>query len=64
MKTLKENNEKILNDSKPKTIKNGIACDKCGEELIDSYPNLILTSYPAQKNVHCEKCGFIGYRYV
>jgi hypothetical protein len=41
---------------------NGIACPKCGEELYDSSPNCILTSMPAQKNVHCSKCDHVGYR--
>jgi hypothetical protein len=31
---------------------NGIKCPKCGEELMDTYPNMILTSDPPQKNVH------------
>jgi len=46
------------NEPKP----NGIACSECGEELMDSNPNTTLTSYPAQKNVHCSKCGTKGYR--
>ena len=41
---------------------NGIACPKCGEELYDSCPNATLTSNPPQKNIHCEKCGYRGYR--
>ena len=47
-----------------KPIKNGIACDKCEEELLDTNPNLILSTNPPKKNVHCEGCGFIGYRYA
>jgi DNA-directed RNA polymerase subunit RPC12/RpoP len=43
---------------------NGIKCPKCGEELMDTYPNMILTSDPAQKNVHCPKCDHKGYRFV
>lgn len=42
--------------------RNGIACPKCGEELCDSQPSIILASYPPKKNVHCSKCGFVGYR--
>ncbi len=41
---------------------NGIACPKCGEELYDTNPMITLTSYPAQKNVNCSKCDYIGYR--
>ena len=41
---------------------NGIACPKCGEEMMDSNPMITLTSHPAQKNVHCPKCEYKGYR--
>jgi hypothetical protein len=41
---------------------NGIACPKCGEELVDTNPMVTLTSYPPQKNVNCLKCEYIGYR--
>ena len=47
-------------DSSPKL--NGIACPKCGAELYDSNPMVTLTSMPAQKNVHCSECDYIGYR--
>lgn len=43
---------------------NGIACPKCGDELIDSEPNVTLTSNPAQTKVHCEGCGFSGCRFL
>jgi hypothetical protein len=45
---------------------NGIACPKCGEELYDSNPMIVLASYPAQKNVACmkEDCGYTGYRFI
>ena len=48
------------NDPQP----NGIKCPKCGEELMDTYPNMILTSDPPQKNVHCPKCDHKGYRFI
>jgi DNA-directed RNA polymerase subunit RPC12/RpoP len=41
---------------------NNIKCPNCGAELWDSRPNLILTSYPPQKDVHCPVCGYKGYR--
>ena len=47
-------------DNNPKL--NGIACPKCGAELYDSNPMITLTSMPAQKNVHCSKCDYVGYR--
>lgn len=40
---------------------NGIACPNCGKELYDS-DYYILTSNPPKKNIHCEECGFKGYR--
>lgn len=40
---------------------NGIACPKCGEELLDSNPDVILPTAPSQLNVHCV-CGYKGYR--
>lgn len=49
---------RVSNDPQP----NGIACPKCSKELVDSRPNVTLTSYPAQKNVHCPACGYVGYR--
>lgn len=45
-----------------KPVKNGIACPKCGAELYDSNPFIILTSFPPQLEVHCEKCDYTGYR--
>ena len=41
---------------------NGIACPQCGSEMLDSQPGMTLTSNPPQKNVHCPKCGYAGYR--
>ena len=41
---------------------NGIACPKCGSELMDSDSG-VLTSMPPQRNVHCPKCGYKGYRF-
>ena len=45
-------------------VLNGIACPKCGEELLDTQPNVTLTSIPPQKNVGCssDKCDYTGYR--
>lgn len=68
MKTLNEFNDERFeawqwaNDDSPRP--NGIACPECGEELFDSQPNVVLTSNPPQKNVHCEKCGYKGYRFT
>jgi hypothetical protein len=45
-------------------VYNGIACLKCGEELLDTQPNVTLSSMPPQKNVGCssKKCDYTGYR--
>ena len=45
-------------------VPNGIACPKCGEELLDTQPNVTLASMPPKKNVGCssEKCDYTGYR--
>lgn len=40
---------------------NGIACPKCGEELMDSSSSVLL-SHPPQKRVNCSKCDFVGTR--
>ena len=66
LKNLAEHNSQAsstqwaMMDSSPRL--NGIACPKCGAELYDSNPMVTLTSMPAQKNVHCSKCDYIGYR--
>jgi uncharacterized protein with PIN domain len=66
LKSLDEHNaqarefQRNMNDNSPRL--NGIACPKCGEELYDSNPMMTLTSMPTQKNVHCSKCDYIGYR--
>lgn len=69
LKSMAENNAEafasntsFLDMNKPQL--NGIACPNCGEELYDSQPMVTLTSHPAQKNVHCGKCGYRGYRFV
>lgn len=41
---------------------NGIACPKCGTELIDSDPTMTLASNPPQKNIKCPSCDYVGYR--
>lgn len=66
MKTLKEHNEQqqdyhnVQCSSAP--IRNGIKCPECDEELYDSNPMMVLTSNPPKKNIHCNSCGYHGYR--
>jgi len=65
MKTLEEHNSEKMKEydlrRQEHPVKNGIVCPKCGDELFDSDPYIILGSDPPQKNVHCD-CGFRGYR--
>ena len=67
MKTLAEHNKqraeqheelRLMQEPHP----NGIACPECGSELWDSCPMVTLPTNPLQKNVHCQKCGWSGYR--
>ena len=43
---------------------NGIACPKCGAELLDSSHAAIMLSNPPQVPVHCSnrECGYTGLR--
>ena len=47
-------------------VPNGIACPKCGKELLDTQPNVTLTSMPLKKNIGCsnENCDYVGYRII
>lgn len=66
LKTLDEHNTEYMQyhtamyDNRPQ--KNGIACPNCESELFDSDPFMTLTSNPPKKSVHCENCGYRGYR--
>jgi hypothetical protein len=42
---------------------NGIACPKCGKELLDSNSSVCLTSWPPQYSTHCPACGYTGTRF-
>jgi len=70
LKTLSEHNSEASKTQATSMvftpILNGIACPKCGKELLDSQPNIILTSNPSQKNTCCsnKKCDYTGYRIV
>jgi DNA-directed RNA polymerase subunit RPC12/RpoP len=65
LKTLEEHNKKhfpLYTFDLSKPLKNGIACPKCGDELIDSTPMSILASNPPKKDIKCESCDYSGYR--
>ena len=53
---------KTLDEFNAERRKDGIACPKCGKELLDSSPSITLTSHPPQKNIHCDACGYRGFR--
>ena len=46
--------------SNSKKYGTGIGCPRCGEELIQTNPNLLLCSDPPRKSVHCNLCDFKG----
>lgn len=68
MKTLDEwNKERIeeirkIREEANKPAMNGLACPKCGSELKDTRPSMLLMSNPPQLDVDCLRCGFRGYR--
>ncbi len=68
LKSLKDFNAKkrvwynTIEEAKRKPRYNGIACPECGAELIDTNPNIVLTSNPPQKNIHCPNGDYRGYR--
>lgn len=66
VKTLKEHNSDrmVIENSISEPIYNGLVCDICGGQLVDTYPSQLLFSNPPQKNVRCTKCSFDGYRIV
>ncbi len=61
MKTLEEFNNEKTNHYNNTSTKNGISCPKCGKEMCDTNPMMVLMSSPPQMDVHCD-CGFRGFR--
>lgn len=39
----------------------GIACDRCGTQLVNLHPDVVLLSSPPQYEVNCAGCGAHGY---
>jgi len=62
MKTLYEHNREIWDQFVKEHRPNGLACPKCGKELVDV--GVIQLAQPPQYGVLCESCGFTGDRYV
>lgn len=57
LKSIKEHNNLF---TKEISFSTGIACPKCGSELMYVDQNLLLTS-PPQRRVQCSKCNHIDY---
>lgn len=38
--------------------KTGIACPKCGVEMLFRFRNLLLQTYPPRKAIECPACNF------
>jgi transcription initiation factor IIE alpha subunit len=57
LKSIKEHNNRV---TKEISFSTGIACPKCGSELMYVDQNLLLTS-PPQRRVQCSKCNHIDY---
>jgi uncharacterized protein with PIN domain len=67
LKTLEENNAQAFqfsNQFSNAPQPNGVECPQCKSELLDSNPMMTLTSIPAKKNIHCNQCDYVGYRFV
>jgi hypothetical protein len=65
MKTLDEYNEEalaIFTELNTYPQPNGIACPKCGKEMLDM-DCMVLCSNPPKKNIGCE-CGYRDYRFA
>lgn len=47
-------------------VTTGIACPKCGTELVNPQPSMVLTSYPVQIYVDCpsSKCDYSGTVFI
>lgn len=65
MKTLEEHNSERCEARKEQDAilrphPNGIECPKCGMELWDSDPAVVIST----PKVHCPSCGYTGYRLI
>ena len=60
LKSIKEHNNRF---TKEIAFSTGIACPKCGSELMYVDQNLLLSS-PPQRRVQCSKCNHIDYIFV
>lgn len=63
MKTIEEHNREVLR-KKGNKHSTGIMCPLCGNELHYPTPDVVMNSYPPQKDVACVNCGYKGMVYV
>lgn len=67
LKSLDKNNSQINKTKDTKDIDDNlysITCPMCHSELCDTEPSITLFTNPQKKSVHCNVCGFIGYRNI
>ena len=64
MKTLEEHEAEFWKRYNPTVVESkcGIACPKCGEELLEERGMILLTD-PPQTEIHCEACGWRGSKH-
>ena len=61
LKSIKEHNDgKIFDAYGGNAFKSGLACPKCGSELMYVDQNLLLSN-PPKRRVQCSKCNHIDY---
>lgn len=65
LKSLQDHNYEIYRRRtlRGKSKMNGIACPRCGEELMDTNTT-ILMSDPPKRDTNCSKCDYRGYRLI
>lgn len=65
LRNLDEHNKSALDTNRLMTAghPNGIACPKCGAEMWDTNPSVMLTSWPPRYSIHCPECGHTTIRY-
>ena len=66
LKTLQDHNEQrreAIRKAREDRHKTGIACPKCGTELYNQHPDLLLASNPPQVRLDCPNpdCKHIAY---
>lgn len=59
MKTIEEHNNDRLRILEK--VGTGVQCPQCGDELIETNPGIVFTSYPPKKKVKCLNCKYENY---